>query len=552
MLQFDKLVPRARLLFVGAFIASLVCGGANALLIMLINSSLHQLNGELSKWLLPFAGMAVLAMLSQMVSRALFAYVGQQCLAALRRYIAQAVTEAPFRRLEMVGRARIQSLLTDDAMAIASFTVACPVVVTNAVIVIGCLAYLAYLSWLMFLIAVGMVLIGSFGYHLCHQKVLDYLRLAGKGQDHLFSQFDSLVGGAKELKLNRSKARLFLDLVLEQAIEAVARNRTKGLLLLAVTLGWGRFLFLVLIGLVLFSPLWVTAESSVVITGYVIVFLFMMAPLEGILVNLPDFNLARVAMGRIRETTERLRGEAEGQPLALGDGLRNVTLHLEGVTHSYYSEREDESFILGPVDLSLRPGEVTFLVGGNGCGKTTLAKVITGLYVPESGTIRANGVVVEPAAQEAYRQLFSAVFSDFHLFESLLHAADSEIDDLANAWLGKLHLDHKVKAEEGAFSTRDLSQGQRKRLALIAACLEDRPVMVFDEWAADQDPLFKDAFYHEILSELKALGKTILVISHDDRYFAVADQIVKMERGQIVERSAAVTQGSVVTLKSAE
>ncbi|MEQ9607538.1 MAG: cyclic peptide export ABC transporter [Kiloniellaceae bacterium] len=540
MLQIDKLVPRARMLFAAAFITSLVCGAANALLVMLINASLHRLDGGLAQWLLPFAGIAVLAMLSQMASRALFAHLGQQCLAALRRYVAQVVIDAPFRRLEMVGRARIQSLLTDDAMAIATFLVAFPITATNAVIVVGCLAYLAYLSWVMFLAAAAAVLIGSIAYHLCHQKVLDYLRLAGKGQDHLFNQFESLVGGAKELKLNRGKARLFQETVLAQAIDVVARNRTKGLLLLAVTLGWGRFLFLALIGMVLFSPLWVTPESSAVITGYVIVFLFVMAPLEGILVTLPDFNLARVALGRIRETTQRLSGEGEGQPLALGDGSREIELRLEGVTHSYYSERDDESFVLGPIDLTLRPGEATFLVGGNGCGKTTLAKLITGLYQPEAGALRVNGAVVTEEARESYRQLFSAVFSDFHLFESLLHAADSESDALANDWLRKLHLDHKVKVTDGAFSTRDLSQGQRKRLALIAACVEDRPVMVFDEWAADQDPVFKKAFYHQILGELKARGKTLLVISHDDRYFALADQMVKMERGQIVEQTVAI------------
>lgn len=547
----EMLVPKARSLFAAAFVISLVCGAANALLVMLINASLHRVDAELRQWLLPFAAMAVLAMLSQMASRALFAHLGQQCLAALRRYIAQAVTDAPFRRLEVVGRARIQSLLTDDAMAIATFLVAFPIMATNAVIVIGCLTYLAYLSWIMFLVAAAMVLAGSIGYHLCHQKVMDYLRLAGKGQDQLFSQFDSLVGGAKELKLNRSKARLFLESVLAQAIDAVARNRTRGLLLLAVTLGWGRFLFLVLIGMVLFSPLWVTPESSAVITGYVIVFLFVMAPLEGILITLPDFNLARVALARIRETTDQLRGDAEDGALALGDEPRKIELRFEGITHSYYSERDDESFTLGPVDLLLRPGEISFLVGGNGCGKTTLAKVVTGLYLPESGVIRANGAVVEAAAQAAYRQLFSAVFSDFHLFESLLHAADSDIDRMANDWLCKLHLDHKVKVEAGAFSTRDLSQGQRKRLALIAACLEDRPVMVFDEWAADQDPLFKDFFYYEILSDLKARGKTLLVISHDDRYFAVADRIIKMERGQIIECSTAV-EDATAAIRSAE
>ncbi|WP_221939056.1 ATP-binding cassette domain-containing protein [Mycobacterium sp. KBS0706] len=220
-----------------------------------------------------------------------------------------------------------------------------------------------------------------------------------------------------------------------------------------------------------------------------------------------------------------------------------VTLALEGVTHGYYDEREDEVFTLGPIDLTLRPGEITFLVGGNGSGKTTLAKLVTGLYVPEAGTIRVDGQALAVPGGEAHRQLFSAVFSDFHLFETLLEAAEGSLDDRANTWLRQLHLDHKVAVAGGAFSTRDLSQGQRKRLALVAACLEDRPVMVFDEWAADQDPQFKDVFYREILAELKARRKTVLVITHDDRWFPLADQLVKLDRGQVVERVGPAAAG---------
>ena len=216
---------------------------------------------------------------------------------------------------------------------------------------------------------------------------------------------------------------------------------------------------------------------------------------------------------------------------------------MHGVTHRYYHERSDEVFELGPIDLSFEPGSVTFIVGGNGSGKTTLAKLLVGLYAPESGEVFLDGERIDDGNRDRYRQLFSAIFADFHLFERLLQRPRPALDKAGNRLLQRLHLQHKVKVIDGAFvsqalspthfTTEALSQGQRKRLALVAACLEERPFLVFDEWAADQDPAFKEVFYRELLPELKAQGKAVLVISHDDRYFHLGDRLLKLEEGQL-------------------
>jgi putative ATP-binding cassette transporter len=208
------------------------------------------------------------------------------------------------------------------------------------------------------------------------------------------------------------------------------------------------------------------------------------------------------------------------------------------VTHSYHREQEESSFVLGPIDLSFRPGELIFLIGGNGSGKTTLAKLLTGLYIPEAGEIRLNGQLITDENRESYRQHFSAIFTDFYLFESLLGLDHPELDQLAQKYLARLQLDHKVQVIDGNLSTTALSQGQRKRLALLAACLEDRPFYIFDEWAADQDPLFKEIFYEQLLPELKSKGKTALVLSHDERYYHVADRIIKLDYGKLVSDQA--------------
>jgi putative ATP-binding cassette transporter len=205
------------------------------------------------------------------------------------------------------------------------------------------------------------------------------------------------------------------------------------------------------------------------------------------------------------------------------------SLELAGVQHTYRRENEEEEFSLGPIDLSLRPGELVFITGGNGSGKTTLAKLLVGLYIPQQGEIRLDGQTITDERRDDYRQLFSVVFSDFYLFENLLGLSAFNIDTKAQDYLAKLQLDRCVQIKDRTLSTLELSQGQRKRLALLTAYLEDRSIYLFDEWAADQDPQFKEIFYFE----LKEAGKTVIVISHDDRYYNVADRVLKLNYGLI-------------------
>lgn len=188
---------------------------------------------------------------------------------------------------------------------------------------------------------------------------------------------------------------------------------------------------------------------------------------------------------------------------------------------------------LARLNLHIRRGDIVFIVGENGSGKTTLIKLLLGLYAPHSGTVFRDGVAVSTETRDDYRQLFTTIFSDYYLFEDLIQG-DGVVPDIAERYLERLEVAHKVSVENGAFTTTDLSTGQRKRLALMNAWLEERPVLVFDEWAADQDPTFRHIFYTELLPDLKRIGKTIIVISHDDRYFGIADHLVRLREGKIV------------------
>ena len=369
-------------------------------------------------------------------------------------------------------------------------------------------------------------------------------------EDKLFGHFRALTEGIKELKLHRERRGVFFSRDIQETTEAYQRHNVTAENRFALAQHWSHLLFYLLIGLVLFLLPTFAAVRPDALTGYVITALYLMGPLAGVLSSFALFGRSNVALEKIERLGISLTtGTPESNGPATSEaelGFQN--LELTGVTHSYHHEKDDSHFMVGPVNLSFRPGEIVFLVGGNGCGKSTLAKIVAGLYPPERGEMWVDGRLVTEANRDDYRQLFSAVFSDFYLFDSLMGLSGANFDEQAQLYLRQLHLDTKVKIQGQKISTISLSQGQRKRLALLTAYLENRPFYLFDEWASDQDPEFKNIFYRQLLPDLKARGKAVLVITHDDNYFSCADRIIKLDYGQIVyETSATVPPSESVT-----
>lgn len=540
------LIRRSRWLLFAASVASIASGICGVLLVAQINAALTASEEVRAQLPWHFAVLVLGALVSGIGSKVLFEQLRVRAMSELRKYVSDRVMDAPIRVLEQVGAARIQSTLADHVTDVARFFVSMPNILTNGVVVAGCLVYLAVLSAQVFLVATGVIVMGSAGYLVAQRLAARHLVAASTEQDRLFGHFRSLTDGAKELRQNRSKRHLFASSVLATSIENVRKHRLRGIVIFEAAAGWGHFLIYAFIGLVLFVLVGDIPDRARVMTGFALVFVYMVTPLQSLLDWLPEANLARVSSSRIAEVTQRIvTPEAAASDLAPGGFL---SIELKGLRHRYYHEQSGEFFELGPIDLRFVPGEVVFLVGGNGSGKTTLAKLIVGLYAPEAGELLMNGAPVGDSSRDQYRQLFSTVFSDFHLFDDLLETGRPDLDAEGNRLLEKLHLHRKVRVQDGAFSTKELSQGQRKRLALVAACLENRPFVVFDEWAADQDPAFKHFFYRQVLPDLQAMGKTVLVISHDDRYFDAGDRVVRLESGKIVEEERCNVKPEVVDL----
>jgi putative ATP-binding cassette transporter len=527
--------PRALFLAMVAGVVSGLCGTA---MLALINR-LMNLDPQKPRptWLLwTFVGLCAAIPVVRILSSYLFQSLGTRASHDLRMELSRHILSAPLRRLEEVGPHGLLTALHRDVNILADAVTTLPGLCMNTALVAGCLCYMGWLSPVLLLAVVVLIILGVVSYQLpiviARRQELAVRELHEK----LFDQVRGLTQGTKELKMHGARRTSFLAR-LEATSGALRRLALRARLILAVGNSWGSILAFIVIGLLFFLAPARPGVGREALSGYALLLLFLTGPFEMILGSIPDLNRASVAAQKIRQLGFSLldRHHEEGAAAAARPEPDWKDWELEGITHTYYREAEDESFVLGPVSLRFTPGEIVFLIGGNGSGKTTLAKLLLGLYVPETGEIRFDGEVITDGNREVYRQCFSVVFSDFFLFSSLLGLDGSPDTDIrARDYLQRLQLQHKVRVKGGELSTTDLSQGQRKRLALLTAFLEERPIYLFDEWAADQDPHFKEIFYQQILPELRERGRTVIIISHDDRYYGTADRIIKLENGRVV------------------
>jgi putative pyoverdin transport system ATP-binding/permease protein len=537
-------VGAGRILSIAAL--GVATGFASTGFIAIINRVLYN-NGATPRHLLImlFIVLAIARVTTNLWAQWIMVRFAQDKLLGMCEELSLRVVQTPFRILERIGPARILSTLTSDVATLAAALRAIPSVAGSCAVLVGCLVYLAYLSWIASLSMLTVTIIGALCYSLLLKKAYKAIRDARDGRDTLVKHFRSLTEGIKELKMNEDRQNMVIE---EGIIEAASYLRKQNLVATLDYLkadGWAQIMFYLVIGLLLFALPAFKEISMETLTGYALVALYAMAPVWGIIATIPTFQSGEAALERIEalgfslfaDVQASSQSEERPYPVSQYRATAAAAPHIElnAVKFSYRAKDDSqENFVLGPVNLVLPPGKLIFLIGGNGSGKTTLLKLLAGLYPPDEGEVRVEGKVV-PHDSQAYRHLFSVVFSDFYLFDRVQTSDGQNPDDRARKYLELLQLDHKVSIQNGVFSTIALSQGQRRRLALLSAYLEDRPVYIFDEWAADQDPAYKEVFYKHLLAELKSRGKTVIVITHDDRYFKLGDVIIKLDFGNIVD-----------------
>ncbi|WP_084509651.1 ABC transporter ATP-binding protein [Nocardia pseudovaccinii] len=245
---------------------------------------------------------------------------------------------------------------------------------------------------------------------------------------------------------------------------------------------------------------------------------------------------AAVRLHELQQTPELTVPEAISAPDPAAAGV----VRFEGVSFGYRSDHQ----VLREIDLELRPGTITALVGPSGSGKSTLAKLLPRFYDVGDGRITVAGRDIRDFSTEELYRTVGFVFQDVRLIRGSirenLRLARAEADDAAleqAAQAAQIHdrilaLPRGYDSEIGVDAT--LSGGEAQRLSIARALLADTPVLVLDEATAFADPE-SEAAVQDALAVLVA-GRTVLVIAHRLHTITGVDRILVLENGSLVEQ----------------
>lgn len=511
-------------------ILSAISGLGNSLIIVTINMAITSSNELRAKLLVYFVLGIILYVYGQRLVSVRLIEITNNIVYSKRMEIVNKILKTSYDDFEKIQNGRIQATLNNDTETISNLANIVIGGITSLVTLICCFIYLGAISFYGLLLSVLIILLIASLYYVVGRYANRVGEEARDIQNIFFKFINDFINGFKELSLNENKKNEF-QMDMQESCNNYRMKRGKAGLAFANMFVIGELLFTIAIGAVVFIfPLVFKDIERGSLASYVFVLLYMTGPVHGILNAIPNAIQVKISFKRINEMLNQvslIRSEdLDEQDLILKN---DVKLKLEGVEYEY-DNAEERKFKVGPIDYEFKSGEIVFITGGNGSGKSTLAKLITGLYMPSEGNISLNSMDI---SGKALSQYYSTIFSDFYLFDKLYGIDCESKESDINKYLKILKMDDKVKIKDGKFSTIRLSTGQKKRLALLISYLEDKPIYLFDEWAADQDPEFRKFFYETLLPELKERGKCVLVITHDEHYFNLADKVIKMEMGKI-------------------
>ncbi|MEQ9889829.1 multidrug ABC transporter permease/ATP-binding protein [Pectobacterium aroidearum] len=519
--------------FLAVILLSLLSAALGIGLIAFINLQLIETVNQSLSVLPQFLGLLLLLMGVTLVSQLALTTLGHHFVYRLRGQFIKRILDTNIARIEQIGSAQLLASLSSDIRNITIAFVRLPELIQGIVLTIGSAVYLAWLSPKMLVVTSVWIAITLWGGFMLVSRVYSHLTKVREAEDRLQKDYETVINGRKELTLNRERAQKLYEEIYQANAQDYRQNVIRADTFHLSAVNWSNIMMLGVIGAVFFMANNLGWADTNVAATYSLTLLFLRTPMLQAVGALPTLLSAQVAFNKLKRFD--LADYQEPFPAAIAPADWH-TLELRDVVFRY----DASGFEVGPINLVIKRGELVFLIGGNGSGKSTLAMLLTGLYTPVSGSLLLDNRPVTAEMREDYQKLFSAIFTDFHLFGQMMGPQGAAPDTaLVDSWLDRLNMRHKLTLENHQVMNLQLSQGQRKRVALLLAVVEQRDILLLDEWAADQDPQFRRVFYLELLPQLRALGKTIVAISHDDHYFEHADRLLEMHQGTLSELTGA-------------
>ncbi|MGJ0149825.1 multidrug ABC transporter permease/ATP-binding protein [Campylobacter lari] len=508
------------------FIFSIFTSILGVLTLVFINEFLLKANLENSIIIVYFMLLLLVFFASSSFVEFSLSIFGQNFIFKMQRRIVKQILDTNILSILNTTKAKILASLNNDVRSISFGLLKLPEFIQSSVLIICTSAYIAYLSLEIFFLCLVWIICVFLVDNFLMSKVYFYFKNARENDDALQKNYQNILQGHKELTLNSLRAKFYYENEFEKNALKKKKSSTMGNILHILSNNWSNSAMLALVGVEFYMALNYKFASLQSATTIALSILFLRAPLGAMIGSFPTLMMAKIALDKILN----LNLENYTHEFKIGQSSKAwQKLYFKNVSFAY-----NEKFTLKPINLELKKGECVFLIGKNGSGKSTFSMILAGLFTDFKGDIFLDNEKITKKNIYEYRSLISAIFSDFHLFEHILEDDKFSKEDLAY-WLEILELNEKVEFIENTFNTIKLSAGQKKRLAMLNALLEKRDILILDEWAADQDPMFRKFFYTKLLPLLKQKGITIFAITHDDVYFDMADRILLAQNGQICE-----------------
>ena len=525
-------------------IVGIISGASNALLLVIINKATdNDMRGEDNSLLFIscLTAIGIYLLTKRFVLKKSLSLV-QDVMLKIRIRIVNKVRHSELQMVESLGRAQVYARITEDTHDIAQTVSQLAGAFQSAIMVIFSIVYVGILSLPAFLVIIGAVALGTLTYMKTGGSAQKLFKDASNKEAEFFHVLNGILLGFKEIRINQKKNNDVFENFKKVTSDAIGLRLFAKFSLIKSELFSQSYFYLLLVIIIFILPAYHQVDDTSVFKIAAAI-LFIIGPIESVIKAIPNLLEANIAAENILTLEQKIERELksnehydktankEYEPLPMENGLK-----IQELVFKYPNKDDVNGFKLGPINLNIPKGEITFITGGNGAGKSTFLKALCGLYYPQSGAIFVDDIRANKGNYQNYREMFSIIFSDFFLFDRL-YGLD-EVDQMAvDKLLRMMRIDHKTEVVDGQITELNLSTGQRKRLALTIAILEDKPLYVFDEVAADQDPVFKKFFYNTVLKQMKDQGKTVIVVTHDDQYFDVADNHYKLADGHLVQQN---------------
>lgn len=535
-LNLLKKKSRKRMLKLG--IVSVISGIFQGLIVVIINGAAAELPAQtMNFWFLSLFVTCITGFIyTRRFTMNRSIKMVQDIIINMRITLADKVRKAGLMPIEQMGETLLYTTIVENTEIIFEAAKSLSNAGASLIMIIFSFGYIYYISPVAFLLSLVIIAAGMSVYMINQDKSNAELWATLEKEKEFSVYLSHLIKGFKEVKMNSARSDDLFENYLKKTSDASGTLRLKSENRFINNYVFSQISFYILLGSIVFVLPQFSFFSHTLVIDLIAVNLFIVGPLGVVIDTMPLIAKADVAVRTLNDLDKQLTEADDSGNTAEKSLVQEKTAFNEIVYKGLrftYGNSNGNQFSVGPINLTIKSGELLFIVGGNGSGKSTLIKLMIGLYYQETGSIRVDDIKIDESNYSHFRDLFSIIFTDFYLFDRLYGLTDIK-DESVLKLLSKMSLSDKTGFRDGRFTQTRLSTGQKKRLGLIVSYLEDKPVLAFDEVAADQDPSFREFFYEVILKELKEMGKTIIIISHDDRYFHVADRILKMDYGNFV------------------